>query len=65
MNDYNWMHVVSTLACHNFLKMEEVLEQNVVDVFSYMTYMQAKMQAERAQKKFLEQIQQSRSRNRN
>jgi hypothetical protein len=45
--------------------MEEVLEQNVVDVFSYMTYMQAKMQAERAQEKFLEQIQQSRSRNRN
>lgn len=56
------MHVVSTLAGHNFLKMETVLEQNVVDVFSYMTYMQAKMQAERAQEKFIEQIESSRHR---
>lgn len=56
------MHVVSTLAGHNFLKMETVLEQNVVDVFSYMTYMAAKMNAEMAQEKFLEQIEQSRRR---
>lgn len=62
MNDFNWMHVVSTLAGHNFLKMEQVLEQNVVDVFSYMTYMQAKLNAEHAQEKFLEQISQSRHR---
>lgn len=56
------MHVVSTLAGHNFLKMPLVLEQNVVDVFSYMTYMQAKSNAEAAQEKFLEQISQSRHR---
>ena len=56
------MHVVSTLAGHNFLKMETVLEQNVVDVFSYMIYMTAKMNAERAQEKFIEQIESSRHR---
>ena len=62
MNDFNWMHVVSTLAGHNFLRMETVLEQNVVDVFSYMTYMTAKMNAERAQEKFIEKIENSRHR---
>lgn len=62
MNDFNWMHVVSTLAGHNFLKMETVLEQNVVDVFSYMTYMMAKMNAEKAQEQFLEKIESSRHR---
>lgn len=56
------MHVVSTLAGHNFLKMETVLEQNVVDVFSYMTYMMAKMNAEKAQEQFLEKIESSRHR---
>lgn len=56
------MHVVSTLAGHNFLKMETVLEQNVVDVFSYMTYMMAKMNAEKAQEQFLERIESSRHR---
>lgn len=62
MNDFNWMHVVSTLAGHDFLKMETVLGQNVVDVFSYMTYMQAKVQAEKAQQKYVEQIENSRRR---
>lgn len=54
------MHVISTLANHDFLKMETVLEQNVVDVFSYMTYMAAKMAAEKAQEKFTRQIEESR-----
>lgn len=56
------MHVVSTLAGHNILQMESVLEQNVVDIFSFMTYMMEKQRAEAAQQKFLEQIEQSRHR---
>jgi len=58
------MHIVSTLANHNFLKMEEVLNQNIVDVFSYMSYMQAKLIAERAQDKFIQQIENAKSKSR-
>lgn len=47
------MHIVSTLANNEFLKMEEVLNQNVMDVYSYLQYIDAKVGAENAQHKFI------------
>lgn len=47
------MHIVSTLANDEFLRMEDVLNQNVVDVFAYLQYIDAKVGAENAQKKFM------------
>lgn len=46
------MHIVSTLANDNFLKLEEVLGQNIGDVFSYLTYLSEKAEAEEAQYNF-------------
>lgn len=46
------MHVVSTLACHNLLQMEKILDMSVEDTFSYLQYIDAKAKAERAQMKF-------------
>lgn len=49
------MHIVSTLANHEFLKLGEVLDTNVTDAFAYMQYTDAKVRAERAQTKFLQE----------
>lgn len=49
------MHIVSTLANHEFLKLDVVLEQNVMDVYAYLQYIDAKAEAERAQMKFHEE----------
>ena len=56
LKDYNWMHIVSTLANDDFLKMETILDSNVGDVFSYLCYLTAKGQAEREQRKFVEKL---------
>lgn len=50
------MHIVSQLANHEFLRMEEVLSQNVVDVYSYLQYQDAKVKAENAQMKFTQEM---------
>lgn len=50
------MHIVSTLANDDFLKMETILDSNVGDVFSYLCYLTAKGQAEREQRKFVEKL---------
>lgn len=52
MKNYNWMHIVSTLAGGDFLKMETVLDSNVGDVFSFLCYLTAKTFAEREQRNF-------------
>ena len=46
------MNIVSTLACHDFLKLEVVLGYEVGDVFTYLQYLQAKSNAEIAEHKF-------------
>lgn len=46
------MHVVSTLANHEFLNLERVLGYPVYDVFSYMQYSDARTRAENANMKF-------------
>ena len=46
------MNIVSTLACHDFLKLEVVLGYDVGDVFTYLQYLQAKTNAEVAEHKF-------------
>lgn len=46
------MHIVSTLACGDFLNMESILDSNVGDVFSYLCYLTAKTFAEREQRNF-------------
>ena len=47
------MHIVSTLSNHNFLKLGEVLDQNVMDVYAYLQYTDAKVKAENAQQKYI------------
>jgi hypothetical protein len=47
------MHIVSSLANHVFLDLEKVLDYNVWDVFAYLQYTDAKVRAEQAQTKFL------------
>lgn len=49
------MHIVSTLANDTFLRLEEVLSQPVCDVFTYLTYLSEKAEAEDAQYKFNKQ----------
>lgn len=46
------MHIVSTLANHNLLQMERILDMSVEDTFSYLQYIDAKAKAESAQLKF-------------
>jgi len=46
------MNVVSTLSNHTFLKLGEVLDSEVADVFAYLQYLSAKNKAERAEEKF-------------
>ena len=48
MNDFNWLHIVSTLANHRFLDMDKVLDQPIEDVFTYISYLQSKIVAEKA-----------------
>lgn len=50
------MHVVSTLANHQFLEMEKVIDSNVEDVFSYLHYMRCKGIAEKEQRSFEDKI---------
>lgn len=56
LNDFSWMHVVSTLANHQFLEMEKVIDSNVEDVFSYLHYMRCKGIAEKEQRSFEDKI---------
>ena len=46
------MNVVSTLANHSFLKLGDVLDSDVEDVFAYLQYLSAKGNAEQAEQKF-------------
>lgn len=46
------MHTISTLANDNFLQLENVLSQNVQDVFSYLIYLSERADAQEAQHKF-------------
>ena len=50
------MHIVSQLANHEFLRMEDVLSYNVVDVYAYLQYQDAKVRAENAQMKFTQEM---------
>lgn len=50
------MHIVSTLANHEYLKIERILEEHVMDVYAYLQYIDAKAEAERAQMKFTQEM---------
>lgn len=50
------MHIISTIASHNFLDLERVLNYNVMDVYAYLQYLEAKNKAESAQMKFTQEI---------
>ena len=50
------MHIVSTMANHQFLELEKVLNENVMDVYAYLQYLDAKVRAEDAQHKFLQEM---------
>ena len=52
LKDFHWMHIISSLANHEFLQLEKVLDYNVWDVFAYLQYSDAKVRAEQAQMKF-------------
>ena len=49
------MHIVSSLANHQFLELERVLDYNVQDVFAYLQYTDEKVKAENAQAKFIQE----------
>jgi hypothetical protein len=50
------MHIVSTMANHEFLRMEEVLDKCVMDCYAYLQYVDAKAKAEKAQLKFTQEM---------
>lgn len=50
------MHIVSQLANHEFLRMEDVLNQTVTDVYAYLQYQDAKAHAENAQMRFVNEM---------
>lgn len=50
------MHIVSTVANDDFLKMEAILDANAGDIFSYLCYLTAKTRAEKEQRKFIEKL---------
>ena len=50
------MHIISTLSNHNFLQLGKVLDENVVDVYAYLQYINAKVRAENAQMKFTSEM---------
>ena len=52
IKDFNWFHIVSTLANDNYLSLEKVLDENVQDCFAYLQYITAKNMAEQAQMEF-------------
>ena len=54
------MHIVSSLANHQFLDLERVLDYNVQDVFAYLQYSDEKVRAEKAQTKFIQDMDKSR-----
>lgn len=56
MKEFHWMHIISSLANHEFLRLEEVLDNNVMDVYAYLQYMDAKSNAERAQMRFEQEL---------
>lgn len=56
LRDFNWMHIVSQLANHEFLNLERVLDYNVMDVFAYLQYQDAKVMAEKQQMKFIQDM---------
>lgn len=49
------MHIVSSLANHEFLQLEKVLDYNVMDVYAYLQYSDEKIKAENAQMKFIQE----------
>ena len=50
------MHIVSILAGDDYMKMEKVLGEPVMDVFSYLDYSDARARAEKSQHKFLSDL---------
>ena len=46
---------MSGLANHEFLNLEKVLDYNVMDVYAYLQYTDAKVRAENAQMKFMQE----------
>lgn len=50
------MHIVSTMANHQFLELEKVLDCNVMDVYAYLQYLDAKVRAENAQMKYTQEL---------
>ena len=55
LKSFSWMHIVSSLANHEFLQLEKVLDYNVMDVYAYLQYSDEKVRAEHAQMKFIEE----------
>ena len=62
LKNFNWYHIVCTLADDSYLNMERVLDENVQDCFSYLQYLSNKNKAEEAQAKFEEKINKSKRR---
>mgnify|MGYP007022386445 CR=1 FL=1 len=56
LKNYNWMHIISTLSNHDFLRIEDVLNQNVEDVYAYLQYLDAKVRAENVQQKYINDL---------
>ena len=54
------MHIISTLSNHNFLQLGKVLDENVVDVYAYLQYLDAKVRAENAQMRFTSEMNKNR-----
>lgn len=52
MNDFNWFHLVSTLAGDDYLKMDKVLDENAGQCLAFLSYLDAKHDAELAQFEF-------------
>ena len=50
------MHMVSTLANDDYLKLEKVLDENVQECFSYLDYIIAKSNAEEAEMEYQEKL---------
>jgi len=46
------MHIVNTVACGDFLKMEQVLDSNAGDIFTFISYLTDKSVAEKQQRDF-------------
>lgn len=44
------------MANHNFLQLERVLDENVMDIYAYLQYLDAKVKAENAQMKYTQEL---------